>query len=56
MKTYKAIFNRYNPVRGLYQKECTIEAEDSLKALQRCNEIENRYYGSMFFVSLEEVK
>lgn len=27
MKTYKAIFNSYNPVRGLFQKECIIEAE-----------------------------
>lgn len=55
MKTYKAIFNSYNPVRGLFQKECTIEAEDTLKALKCCNEIEKRYYGSMFFVRLEEV-
>lgn len=53
MKTYKAIFNSYNPVRGLFQKECTIEAENALQALKHCNEIENR--GSMFFVSLEEV-
>lgn len=55
MKTYKAIFNSYNPVRGLFQKECIIEAENALQALKRCNEIEKRYYGSMFFVSLEEV-
>ena len=27
MKIYKAIFNSYNPVRRLFQKECTIEAE-----------------------------
>ena len=54
MKTYKAIFNRYNPQTGLYQTERTIEAEDTLKALKRCNEIENLF--SMFFVSLEEVK
>lgn len=55
MKTYKAIFNSYNPVRGLFQKECTIEAESALQALKHCNEIEKRFYGSMFFVSLEEV-
>lgn len=55
MKTYKAIFNTYNPRTGLFQKECTIEAESALQALKRCNEIEKRYYGSMFFVSLEEV-
>ena len=55
MKTYKAIFNSYNPVHGLFQKECTIEAESALQALKRCNEIEKRFYGSMFFVSLEEV-
>lgn len=55
MKTYKAIFNCYNPVRGSYKKECTIEAEDLLRALKCCNELEKRYYGSMFFVNLEEV-
>ena len=55
MKTYKAIFNSYNPVRGLFQKECTIEAESALQALKCGNEIEKRFYGSMFFVSLEEV-
>lgn len=55
MKTYKAFFNTYNSVRGLFQKECTIEAEDAMQALKLCNEIEKRYYGSMFFVSLEEV-
>lgn len=55
MKTYKAIFNRHNPQTGLHQTELTIEAENALQALKHCNEIENRYYGSMFFVSLEEV-
>ena len=57
MKTYKAIFNRYNPQTGLYQTERTIEAEDNRKARKRCNEIENHcVYGSMSLVSLEEVK
>ena len=57
MKTYKAIFNRYNPQTGLYQTERTIEAEDKRKARKRCKEIENRcVYGSMSLVSLEEVK
>ena len=55
MKICKAIFNIYNPVRGLFQKECTIEAEkNALQALKRCNEIENRC-SMFFFVSLEEV-
>ena len=56
MKTYKAIFNRYNPQTGLYQTERTIEAEDKRKARKRCKEIENHcVYGSMSLVSLEEV-
>lgn len=57
MKTYKAIFNRYNPQTGLYQTERNIEAEDKRKARKRCKEIENHcVYGSLFLVSLEEVK
>lgn len=57
MKTYKAIFNRYNPQLGSYKTERTIEAEDKRKARKRCNEIENRcVYGIMSLVSLEEVK
>ena len=50
MKTYKAIFNRYNPQIGLYQTGKEAETEGALKARKRCNEIENRcVYGSMFF-------
>ena len=56
MKTYKAIFNRYNPQTGLYKTERTIEAENKLKALKRCSEIQKHcIYGSMVLVSLEEV-
>lgn len=56
MKTYKAIFNRYNPQTGLYKTERTIEAEYKRKARKRCKEIENRcVYGSLSLVSLEEV-
>lgn len=58
MKTYKAIFNRYNPqLRVVYKTERTIEAEDKRKARKRCNEIEKHcIYGSLSLVSLEEVK
>lgn len=55
-KTYKAIFNRYNPQLGTYQTERTFEAANKREANKHCKKIEDGcIYGSMSLVSVEEV-
>lgn len=55
-KTYKAIFNRYNPQLGTYKTERTFEAENKREARKHCKKIENGcIYGFLSLVSLEEV-
>lgn len=55
-KTYKAIFNRYNPQLGTYQTERTFEAANKREANKHCKKIEDGcIYGSMSLVSMEEV-
>lgn len=56
MKTYKAIFNRYNPQLGSYETERTFEAENKREAKKHCKKIEGHcIYGGMHLVSLMEV-
>lgn len=55
MKTYTAIFRRYNPQLRTYITERTIEAENKRKAAAQVRKIENNcIYGSMEFVGWKE--
>lgn len=42
MKTYKAVFNRYNPQLGSYETERTFEAENKREAKKHCKKIEEQ--------------